>query len=233
METTIEIAKTAILVVDMQNAAYEVKQGFLGATARRAREKDVAGNFAKVIKAAREVGMTIFYIADVHRQDHTDRIPKISDLILKGVLEQGWEGTGVVNTYDGEFIPEIAPLPEDYVIKKRRFDAFFGTELELQLRCLGIDTIIIGGLVTDICVLATVVGADQRDFNIIVLSDCTSTSVFQENTDYVAVDNLFMSYLFPITSRVRTSDEVVTAMRSVIQKCEEDQMSEIDGEVSR
>lgn len=210
LETKIDTKKTALLLSDLQNSCLEVRGAFVDGTARRAQAKGVVGNIAKVIGAARQVGIPIFYTADVHRKDHTDAVPKLSDLVLKGVLSSpSWEGEPVEGTHAAEFVPATKPAPGDYIIYKCRFDAFYGTELELQLRCLGIDTIIIGGLVTDVCVVATVLAADQRDFNIIVLSDCCST-LFEENAD--AVDDFFMNTFFPIWSRVRTSDEVIAAM---------------------
>ena len=71
-------------------------------------------------------------------------------------------------------IDTLAPLPDEHVLVRRRFSAFFDTELEALLRRLEVETLIIGGYSTNYCAESTTRDASFRDFSVIVLSDGTS-----------------------------------------------------------
>ncbi len=79
----------------------------------------------------------------------------------------------VGGTWDAEITPELAPLPGEYIIDKQRYSAFYQTNLELALRNLGITSVIITGVTTNICVESTVRDAFFRDFKVTVVEDCT------------------------------------------------------------
>jgi nicotinamidase-related amidase len=72
-------------------------------------------------------------------------------------------------------VPALAPRADELVVRKRWYDAFAGTPLAGVLRARGIDTLVVTGTMTDICVLATVVGAFNREFRITVVEDAVST----------------------------------------------------------
>lgn len=71
--------------------------------------------------------------------------------------------------------PAFRRLPQDYVIVKPRFSAFFHTELDLLLRRLGVDTLLLAGTTTPNCIRSTFYDAISLDYDAIVLSDCTSS----------------------------------------------------------
>ena len=72
-------------------------------------------------------------------------------------------------------VPALAPRANELVIRKRWYDAFAGTPLDGALRARGVDTLVVTGTMTDICVLATVVGAFNREFRITVVEDAVTT----------------------------------------------------------
>jgi ureidoacrylate peracid hydrolase len=72
-------------------------------------------------------------------------------------------------------VPGLAPNADELVIRKRWYDAFAGTPLAGALRARGIDTLVVTGTMTDVCVLATVVGAFNHEFRITVVEDAVST----------------------------------------------------------
>ena len=72
-------------------------------------------------------------------------------------------------------VPALAPRPDELVIRKRWYDAFAGTPLDGALRARGVDTLVVTGTMTDICVLATVVGAFNREYRITVVEDAVTT----------------------------------------------------------
>ena len=204
LETKINIKKTALLVIDMQNDLIKAKEEPFNAVTKMVESKGVIRNTAKVIAAARQVGMPIIFIGHVHRKDNADVFPTITDLMLQGLVPPLREAM-VEGTSGAYFVDELKPLPADHVVWKRRSNAFYNSDLELMLRRQGIDTVIITGVVTNGCVANTVRGAQERDLHVIVLSDCCA-AMMPEDDDY------FIKKVFPRAGRVRTSDEIIAAM---------------------
>lgn len=196
-------AKTAMLFFDTLNM-------YLHPVDPDAQAKiDASGviqRMAKVNRACREVGIAVFYGQADHRPDGKD--------FASQIVSQGHGGrpgdpplrttfqTGRWDTQGADVIPELAPQPRDYVIKKHRWSTFYQTHLELSLRTAGIDTIMIAGGSTEVGVASTAYSARDRDFNLILLRDlCTSR-------DQAVVD-FFMDRVFPIFARVMTTDEAI------------------------
>jgi nicotinamidase-related amidase len=73
-----------------------------------------------------------------------------------------------------QIIDELAPRSGEYVIQKRRYNAFLGTELDIVLKTLRIDTLIVSGVLSEVCVLFTAGEAHQRDFHVRLVEDCTA-----------------------------------------------------------
>ena len=84
-----------------------------------------------------------------------------------------WPKHSVAGTWGAEIVEGLDIQPEDRIVKKTRYSAFFRTHLENVLEKLGIDTVCLTGLLTDICVLHTAADAAMRDLNVIVLKNCT------------------------------------------------------------
>jgi nicotinamidase-related amidase len=72
-------------------------------------------------------------------------------------------------------LPEVAPMPSDPVVDKVRASGFFNTPLDTILRCASIQTIVLTGVATDSCVLATAIDATARDYYVVVASDCVAS----------------------------------------------------------
>ncbi len=97
-----------------------------------------------------------------------------------------WMSGGVGNLYPrvgeqvegarwAEIMPELEPGDGDfYVNTKRRYSAFYGTDLELLLRNLQVETVILTGVMTEICVLCSAFEAFNRDYRVVVVRDCTA-----------------------------------------------------------
>ena len=154
--TTVNLGKKpALIVIDMQNG-FCVAQGFmdqigLGYEA----SASVIEPIADLLGQARAAGIPIVFTRYVLNDDYSD-------------------GGMVRNTWDGDVIDALAPLPGEIVIDKTRYSAFFGTDLEQQLAALGVDTVIVCGVTTNICVESTVRDAFFRDIRTVVPSDATA-----------------------------------------------------------
>lgn len=201
-EIKIDVTKTALLIVDMQNGYVSVNvlkekpvDPIGKALTELAKEKGIISNTAKVIAAARKVGMPIIFTKAVHRKDRADVFPTICDEDFRRTLL-------IEGTLGAEVTDELKPAPEDFIICKRKRNAFYNTDLETILRSQGLDTVIITGVVTSACVANTVRGAEERNFHVIVLSDCCTARTAEE-------DEYFIKRVFPREGLVRTSDEMV------------------------
>ena len=101
-------------------------------------------------------------------------------------------------------IDELPVLESDIVLPKRRFSAFFKTDLDMTLRTLRIDTIAVTGLTTEVCVLSTVLDGLANDFNSVLISDCCASRSRETHDAVVAAFSRFPTYP---TLRVRTAEE--------------------------
>ena len=210
LETKIDVNKTALLLVDMQNDLIKSKEEPYNETTKMAEAKGLINNTARVVAAARRARVPVIYTNHVHRKDNADVVPTITDLMLEGLVppvrEEFVEGTPGARVVD-----ELKPAPGEHVIDKRRSSAFYNSDLELILRSQGIDTVIITGAVTNGCIANTVRAARERDLQVIVLSDCCAC-------DMVEDDEYFMKKVFPRAGRVRTSDEIVSVISEASAK---------------
>jgi nicotinamidase-related amidase len=146
----------ALVVVDMQkDFCYKNGALYIGDHVR-----EIFEPIEKVIETAGE-RIPVFYTQDWHRED---------DIEFKI-----WPPHCVMNTEGAEIIDELKPVGGDYLIKKRRYSAFFGTDLDLTLRELNITRLFITGVATNICVLHTVSDAILLKYDVSVLRDCTAT----------------------------------------------------------
>lgn len=144
----------AILVIDM---LVEFVTGRLGSV----RAKRVVPKIKKLIQAAREKGIPIIYVCDAHEpDDHEFKV---------------WGPHAIKGTEENKIVPELAPLPGDLVIEKRTYSAFYNTRLDEELRARNIKTVILTGVLTDVCIQHTAADAFFRGYNIIVARNATES----------------------------------------------------------
>ena len=148
----------ALLVIDMQADVLAKLVENAG---------DVVPNIRRVLKHFRDTGKPVIHVMRVHRPDGVDvekfRLRKFEE---KPFLVAGSRGAGIID--------ELAPAEGEYVVEKRRFSAFFGTELDMILRRLGVKTLVIAGVQTPNCIRATAVDAIGYDYDVAVVSDATT-----------------------------------------------------------
>jgi nicotinamidase-related amidase len=145
--------KTAMLFFDTQMSGWHPKDPEADAAVQ---ESGIIPRLQRMAAACREAGIPIFFSQADHRPDYKDWLPHIvgdpphpTPMML----------TLVSGSWDVTIIPELGPQPEDYVVKKHRWSAFFQTHMELSLRTRGIDTIIIAGGATNVGVATSLVAS--------------------------------------------------------------------------
>ena len=157
--------RTALVVIDMQNDFVRQDAPYESPAAR-----EMIDDLNRLIGACRAHDIPIIFTAHAHRSDGSDlgAVKHIHPLTAEGrALKAGTEGV--------QLYPKVDVADTDHVFEKRRYSAFFATDLELLLRNLGVDTLIIGGVATNVCCESTTRDAYFRDFKVIFLSDGNGT----------------------------------------------------------
>jgi nicotinamidase/pyrazinamidase len=125
-----------------------------------------------------------------------------SDFIFQGKMKphsiRGTDGATVIDELERE--------KSDIVLPKRRFSAFFKTDLDQTLRTLGCDTVAVAGIATHICVLTTVLDAVALDFNAILLKDCCAAHKPEYHSGTIRIYE--SSPIYPLI-RVMSSEEFI------------------------
>lgn len=199
--------RSALIVVDMQSDFVAV-----GAPLEVEAGRAMIPQLKRALDFCREREIPVIYTAHVHRRDGSDMgLFKFNAAIAAGrALREGEPGAAIY--------PEIAPRPGELVIKKHRFSGFYGTDLELVLRGLGVDTVIICGVTTENCCHATARDAMFRDFKVIFLSDATGTFDYtDERQGALSADEVHQGTLLILsqsTADVMTADEFFARVRA-------------------
>lgn len=134
-------------------------------------------NTAKLVDAAHSVGMHVIFANDAH----IPGLDKELDL---------WGPHGIAGTPEAQTSPQITVGADDFVLEKRRYSAFFQTGLRLLLKELGVDTLILCGFDTNICIRHTAADAYFDNIGVIVVEDATETFLVgnqQEGLEYMQV----------------------------------------------
>jgi nicotinamidase-related amidase len=174
----VEFDHAALIIIDMQRDFLE--PGGFGETLGNnvALLKAAVPPLQAVLAAAREAGMLIIHTREGHRPDLSDA-PKHK--VERGepslrIGQPGPMGRILVRGEPGhDIIAELYPEPGEPVIDKPGKGAFYQTDLELMLKNREIDTLLVCGVTTEVCVNTTVREANDRGFRCIVLSDCCAS----------------------------------------------------------
>jgi nicotinamidase-related amidase len=174
----IDFRRTALLIIDMQRDFLE-PGGFGAALGNDVTLLQAAvGPCRAVLAAARRAGILVIHTREGHRADLSDAPPlKVDrgDPALR-IGAPGPMGRILVRGEPGhDIIPELYPAAGEPVIDKPGKGAFYQTDLELMLHNRAIDTLLVGGVTTEVCVNTTVREANDRGFRCVVISDCCAS----------------------------------------------------------
>lgn len=148
--------KAAVIVVDMIN-------DFVTGVFKNYRPKRIIPNIKALLGHAREQRAPVIYATDAH-------LPGVDpEFHLFGKHAEA-------GSWGAEIIDELKPEKGDFRVLKRKYSAFQGTDLDQMLRELKVDTVVLTGVVTDICIQHTAADAFFRGYKIIIPKDCVEAA---------------------------------------------------------
>jgi nicotinamidase-related amidase len=191
-ELILEPRRTAVVVIDLQ-------KGIVQFPGNPHSTQSVIANSVALLDAARGVGVQPILVHVGRSPDGGDGLQVTCDepMRMAGTLPPDWS----------ELIPELDRQPNDLVVLKRQWGAFYGTDLELQLRRRGLSTIVLCGVATAFGVESTARDAYERGFEQVFAEDAMTSRTAESHTNAIA-------NIFPRMGRVRSTAEIVAALHT-------------------
>jgi len=188
------LVRPAMLVIDMQHdfVDREAPIPCYGALL-------VVPKIKKLVEEAHEKNVPVIYTRELHRADKVD---------LGRELDGDCPLHCVEGTRGAEIVSELSPSEGGYVIGKRRYSCFFGTDLQTLLKGLGTDVLYLTGVATDVCVYLTAMDAHQLDYRVKIVEDCVAgTSQAAHNAALAAVQRLQEGAIIQSSTAMRDFQE--------------------------
>ena len=185
----IDKGKTSLVVIDLQ-------KGITAQPSRPYTAQEVIVNAAKLVNIFRRNNMPVFLV----------HVNSTKETMLNVISDQTFSRPLAVSPDWDEFVPELTPTPSDVVITKRQWGAFYGTELDLQLRRRKIDTLVLCGIATDYGVESTARFAYEYGYQQIFAEDAMASRSDEQH--YAAIN-----FVFKRIGRVRKTNEILEALR--------------------
>jgi ureidoacrylate peracid hydrolase len=179
--------RTAVIVVDMQNDFASPGGMFARAGIDVRCIQAIVPPMAALLDAARAAGIVVVYLKMGFQPDLSDTGAPNSPTWIKHLpFDAGLEVTGpdgtpsrilVRDTWNTEVVDELTPRDGDVVLYKNRYSGFYRTELDDHLRARDVETLIVVGATTSVCVESTVRDATFRDYRCFVIEDCVAEPI--------------------------------------------------------
>jgi len=188
--------RTAVVLIEFQNDFTSEGGALHGAVQDVMERTGMLDNARRLVEAARGAGATVVH-APITFVPGYGEISEHPYGILKGVVDST---AFVKGEWGAEIIDALAPQQGDVVVEgKRGLDTFATTNLDFILRARGIDTIALGGFLTNCCVESTMRTGYEKGYRVITLSDCVAATSAEEHDNAIKFD-------FPMFSDVMTSE---------------------------
>lgn len=191
MDTQLDKTKTALVVIDLQ-------KGIASMPTQPYDSKSVIANAAQLAESFRKNSMPVFLVRVSTSADGKDRLNPIID------GENPWANRKMPADWS-EIVPEMAQQGSDFIITKKQWGAFYGTELDLQLRRRGINTIVLCGIATSIGVESTARSAFEHGYQQIFVEDAMSSMSAEDHEHTIKA-------IFSRIGRMRKTEDVLAAL---------------------
>jgi len=155
----------------------------------------VLPNVKRLVEAFRRAGRPVIFTRHVHHPDGLDA----------GIMGWWWEGMCLEGTEESEVHGDIAPLAHEKVVDKHRYSAFYNTDLETVARCLGLEDLVVSGIMTNMCCESTARDAYYRDYRVFFLADGTGS--INEEMHLATLLNVAFGFAY-----VTTTDDITAQL---------------------
>lgn len=190
MVIEIDKSRTALVVIDLQAGIVSMQTQPYTANA-------VVAKAAQLAREFRHNAMPVFLVRVTPSVDRKDGLTPLTDAPpTNNAHPDDW----------AQIVPELNQQPEDFLITKRQWGAFYGTELDLQLRRRNIDTIVLCGISTNIGVESTARCAYERGYQQIFVEDALAARSEREHVHTIET-------IFQRIGRIRTTKEILAALK--------------------
>jgi len=193
MSFSLDARHTALVLIDLQ-------KGILSQALAPHDSAQVVGNSVELAKRFLTLKAPVVTVNVTFSADYAEAPPRTVDQPMPlppGGFPEGW----------ADFVPDIDALSGTLRITKRQWGAFFGTELDLQLRRRGVTTIVLGGVSTPIGVEQTAREAWQHNYEVVIAEDACSASGGQAD-----IHTHSITRIMPRVARVRSTADVLAAL---------------------
>jgi nicotinamidase-related amidase len=193
--------KPALIINEVQIGLLDPVRSIFPALAEIAAERNIVANIAELIAAFRARGHPIFYTPAINRADMADK--KINTLIaaMSAKLRNMEEGSPEV-----EHPAEIAPTPADFIIQRGdNLIAFHGTSLDLTLRRMEVETVVLTGISTNVAIAGMTMAAVELGYHAIIPEDCIAGADREAH-------RIIVEHQLRMLATITTKDEVVAAL---------------------
>ena len=188
-DVLVDKSKTALVVIALQ-------KGIVGRPTVPYASETVVKNAAALAAAFRKHGMPVFLVRVTPSPDRKDALRPIADAAMPAQTPPpDW----------AEIVPEMGPKQGDFVITKRQWGAFYGTDLDLQLRRRGMAAIVLCGIATEFGVESTARDAYERGYQQVFAGDAMTGLNLDSHANAV-------ERIFPRMGRVRGTEEIIAAL---------------------
>lgn len=157
MSLDLTTGRVALIVVDIQAGATNGESAL-----DHVGQDEAVPKAVEVLAAARALGLPVIHFKEVHRKEMVDFGRELDGVEPVHCLET-WPGT--------DYHPDTYPIEGEFPMQKRRYSCFVATDLDLLLRGLRVDTVVLVGAMTNVCVHYTFVDAHQLDYRAFVVTD--------------------------------------------------------------
>ena len=197
----------ALIVVDMQNDYISPK----GSAGNRGEDCSAAiamvPNMVRLIDEARRIGLTIVYIRTIH-SEWTDTPSWIFRTSQKSGLSTCREGSWGAEFYEG-----IEPLASERIVIKHRYSGFINTDLNTVLKARNVQSVLVGGVATNVCVETTARDAYMFDYYVTMIEDCSAA--YDAKLHMGTLENMRRHFGF-----VASSNEIIDSWKGLAPKAQ-------------
>lgn len=175
LNALVDLDSTALVVVDVQRAFASPESPLADAGLDVSGPVETVPRVRDLIGLARDAELPIVFTRSYRMADGRDAPEAIYEVLPK--INRSGDPICRAGSDDVRFVEGIGPLDRDgeYEVRKQRYDAFHGTPMEYYLRAEGVDTLVLCGFTTNVCVEGTARGAHERGFDVVLAEDCCAS----------------------------------------------------------